>query len=419
MISLFASLVSIAAGVMAAPTPDGHPPALPAQFTASTDGGGTGAAPYTVYVDATAKKFGKYVPGTFGTTFTVLDCVQKLKYTNAGPLPIPGLPPGLCTTSLLTAYAMDCPSIYAPTWPPTAEDTYAGYRLLLNFKDKTPCPVGNASLCDHYVYQMYPKSKTPDYEVFDFYVDSATQIDVSGTIKVGTALYHHTLKGGVDQSFLQRPAGCPDPTGQCAICFTGPCGPCQQCLKIKTGACDKCWAADPATGFRCLQEDGKSLCQTCYKPPAPGPSPAPPSPTPPSPVPSDTCTTHPKCAAQGLSGACCPTKKGTYLGCCDHSAACSANPACSAMGIEGDCCPTKTGATLECCAGSGPTPAPTPPTPPAGNCDICRTGACAACKPCVSLKTGPCAPCWAKQTNGSACLPDCQDSGCWKTTFLI
>jgi len=400
---------------VASPTPDGHPPVLPAQYTAI---GGTAAAPYTVYMDSTAKKFAKYVPSAAGTTFTVLDCAQKLKYTNAGALPIPGLPPGACKTSLLTAFDFSCPSMYAPAWPPSAEDTYAGFRTKLNFKEKTRCPVLNASSCDHYVYQMYPKSKNPDYEVFDFYVNGDNQIDVSGTIKVGKVLYTHSLKGGVDQTFLQRPTSCPDPTGQCAICFTGPCGPCQQCLKVKTGACAKCWAPDAKTGFSCLAADGQSLCQKCYQPPAPGPAPAPPSPTPPSPSPSDTCATHPKCAALGLSGSCCPSKDATWMGCCNHSPACSANPACSALGIEGDCCPTKTGTNLECCAGSGPSPAPTPPapTPPAAKCDVCQTGACAACKPCVSLKTGPCAPCWAKQTNGSACLPDCQDDGCWKTS---
>jgi len=199
--SMFAILLGLSAGeAVAAPTPDGHPPALPAQYTAI---GGTTAAPYTVHMDSTAKKFAKYVPGTGGTTFTVLDCVKKLKYTNAGPLPIPGLPPGACTTSVLTAYDFSCPSMYAPTWPPTAEDTYAGFRSKLNFKNKTHCPVGNVSLCDQYTFQLYPKSKDPNYEVLDFYVDSDTQVDVSGTIKVGKVVYTHSLKGGVDQSFLQ------------------------------------------------------------------------------------------------------------------------------------------------------------------------------------------------------------------------
>jgi hypothetical protein len=67
----------------------------------------------------------------------------------------------------------------------------------------------------------------------------------------------------------------------------------------------------------------------------------------------------------------------------------------------------------------GPTPSPAPSPPAPDRCDICNTGACAACKPCASIKGGPCAPCWAKQANGSACLPDCQDAGCWKTTFLV
>ena len=369
--------------------------------------------PHAVYSDETTKKIGKYTRGTAGTTFTVLDCTQKLKYTNAGPLPIPGLPPGPCTTSLLTALSMDCPSQFSPTWPPTADDFFAGFRLKLTFKDKKKCPVGNSSQCDHYVYDMYGDG----YEVFDFYVDSATQVGVYGTIKVGKALYTHTLVEGVDKSFLERPSDCPDPTGACAICFTGACGPCQQCLKLKTGPCAKCWAPNPPTGFSCLKDDGLSLCQKCYKPPAPSPVPPP---SPPSPAPAGTCSTHPKCVAAGLSGACCPTQSGSWLGCCDHSPACSANPKCAALGIEGDCCPTKTGHNLECCGGSGPSPAPGPaPTPPSGKCDICVTGACAACKPCEQLKTGPCAPCWAKQSNGSACLPDCVDDGCWKTTASL
>lgn len=71
----------------------------------------------------------------------------------------------------------------------------------------------------------------------------------------------------------------------------------------------------------------------------------------------------------------------------------------------------------------GPSPAPSPPTPsplpPAQKCDICNTGSCAACKPCAAITSGPCAPCWAKQSNGSACLPDCQDAGCWNTTLRV
>merc|ERR1712110_1274845 len=71
----------------------------------------------------------------------------------------------------------------------------------------------------------------------------------------------------------------------------------------------------------------------------------------------------------------------------DHSAACSANPKCAALGIEGHCCPTNLGINLECCRGQGhPTPSPAP-VPPGGNCAICVTGACAACKPCANIQT--------------------------------
>jgi len=380
------------------PTADGHPPALPAQFTAIA---GTTAAPYTVYSDATKKLLAKYSHGALGTTFTVLDCVQKLKYTNAGAIPIPGLPPGLCTTTLLTAYAQDCPSLFVPTWPPTAEDFYAGFRLKMNYKGKKKCPAGNGSQCDHYLYNMYNDT----YEIFDFYVDSKTQVPAYGTIKVGAALYTHSLQEGVDQSMLKRPASCPDPTGQCAICFTGPCGPCQQCLKVKTGACAKCYAKDAATGFQCLQDDGGSLCQKCYKPPAP--SPTPPSPSPPSPPgPSPPSPTPP--APSPPSG--CPG--GSYESCISL-------------------CPSDPQEFKQCMAechtrcDDGPGPAPTPPSPPGptppqpDKCTICLTGACAACQPCVSIQTGPCAPCWAKQSNGSACLPDCQNAGCWNSTLII
>merc|ERR1712232_820152 len=154
--------------------------------------------------------------------------------------------------------------------------------------------------------------------------------------------------------------------------------------------------------------------------PAPAPPPPSPHPSPPSPIPSDTCSTHPKCAAAGLHGSCCPTKNGSWIYCCDHNATCSANPKCAALGIEGDCCPTKLGINLECCGGAGPPTPPGPaPAPPADNCDICVTGACAACKPCADIQTGPCAPCWAKQANGSACCPDCATAGCWNTTQFV
>jgi len=69
------------------------------------------------------------------------------------------------------------------------------------------------------------------------------------------------------------------------------------------------------------------------------------------------------------------------------------------------------------CLGEDPNVGPSPgPSPPAGKCDICDTGVCAACKPCANIKAGPCAPCWAKQTNGTACCPDC--ARCWKSTNL-
>lgn len=77
--------------------------------------------------------------------------------------------------------------------------------------------------------------------------------------------------------------------------------------------------------------------------------------------------------------------------------------------------------------GDHPSPAPPPPSPPSpspplpAGCDVCvGTGICAACKPCVHLETGPCAPCWErKNLNGTACLPSCRDAGCWNTRLFV
>merc|ERR1712125_236805 len=70
------------------------------------------------------------------------------------------------------------------------------------------------------------------------------------------------------------------------------------------------------------------------------------------------------------------------------------------------------------CLGLDPNVGPSPaPSPPAAKCDICDTGVCAACKPCAGIKAGPCAPCWAKQTNGTACCPDC--APCWNTANQV
>lgn len=61
-----------------------------------------------------------------------------------------------------------------------------------------------------------------------------------------------------------------------------------------------------------------------------------------------SCSSHSKCAAAGLSGACCPSTDGQMLGCCE--AECSKNAKCSHL--EGFCCPTIDKVMLDCCSGN-------------------------------------------------------------------
>lgn len=81
-----------------------------------------------------------------------------------------------------------------------------------------------------------------------------------------------------------------------------------------------------------------------------------------------SCAANAACAELGLTGNCCPSPTGVYLGCCDaenqkdgtsnappaqppssSAASCAANSACIPLGLTGNCCPTPGGAELDCC----------------------------------------------------------------------
>ena len=103
---------------------------------------------------------------------------------------------------------------------------------------------------------------------------------------------------------------------------------------------------------------------------------------------SSACSAHAECARVGISGDCCPTTDGTFLGCCgdsgggggdhddtskhsgetsktkatadtsstttttpteDSGSACSEHSECVDLGLTGSCCPTSKGVTLGCC----------------------------------------------------------------------
>lgn len=92
---------------------------------------------------------------------------------------------------------------------------------------------------------------------------------------------------------------------------------------------------------------------------------------------SAACNNHSRCEKLGISGQCCPTSDGSYLGCCggsdaggksqvlatnssekskasssDDSSLCENNPGCVEAGLSGVCCPTneKVPVMLGCCA---------------------------------------------------------------------
>ena len=83
---------------------------------------------------------------------------------------------------------------------------------------------------------------------------------------------------------------------------------------------------------------------------------------------SASCYLNSGCKSTGLSGSCCPTESGIYLGCCstdpnaisdnsdkqdsgsNDSKSCSGNKGCASFNLQGDCCPTPNGVFLGCCS---------------------------------------------------------------------
>ena len=132
-------------------------PDLPNAYSASFV---SGATKTEQYVDASFKQFAKFVTGTSGTIFTVADCTTKLTYSNAGALPIPGLPPGPCTLKPPSPYfdTSGCPSMYAPAWPPTTVDFYAGYKKLMAYSGTKSC-VNSGGVCWRYYHEVGDKIK--------------------------------------------------------------------------------------------------------------------------------------------------------------------------------------------------------------------------------------------------------------------
>jgi hypothetical protein len=66
---------------------------------------------------------------------------------------------------------------------------------------------------------------------------------------------------------------------------------------------------------------------------------------------SSECAQNKACAAQGLTGQCCPTMDDWTLTCCggEIEESCTQNPQCNALGLNGACCPTMDGKWLDCC----------------------------------------------------------------------
>jgi hypothetical protein len=98
--------------------------------------------------------------------------------------------------------------------------------------------------------------------------------------------------------------------------------------------------------------------------------------------PAASCSAHSACDSAGISGQCCPTTDGLFLGCCDHTGkdsgpaakpkarhartrttdsdedsaattstrSCHEHPDCIDLGLTGLCCPTSDGVLLGCCS---------------------------------------------------------------------
>lgn len=83
-----------------------------------------------------------------------------------------------------------------------------------------------------------------------------------------------------------------------------------------------------------------------------------------------SCLSNAGCVNLGLSGNCCPSDSGIFLGCCNNgassevvknqtetlpgsdSSSCESRAACTNIGLSGHCCPTQDGTMLNCCNGA-------------------------------------------------------------------
>jgi len=193
-----------------APVPgDGHPPALPAAWsTLLTLNGG----PVRVYSNAATKQVATYAAtATGGTSFTILDCKNQIKYSNFQYWPTPN---ASCVTSKPIAY-QDCPTApyYPPgqpaPWPPAADDFYGGVRAKASFSGHSQCPVpGNVRMCDLYSYK-----DEWGYMSATFAIDTVTQVPLQAKItewgQTKTIQIQTLTPGAPDPSEFAKPSGCP------------------------------------------------------------------------------------------------------------------------------------------------------------------------------------------------------------------
>merc|ERR1712232_1112566 len=206
------------------PPADGHPPALPdAWSTMLTLNGG----PVRVYSDKATQQVATYAAtATGGTSFTILDCKNQIKYSNFQYWPTPN---ASCVTSKPIAY-QDCPTApyYPPgqpaPWPPAADDFYGGVRAKASFSGHSQCPVpGNVRMCDLYSYK-----DEWGYMSATFAIDTVTQVPLQAKItewgQTKTIQIQTLTPGAPDPSEFARPAGCsaappsplpPKPSDEC------------------------------------------------------------------------------------------------------------------------------------------------------------------------------------------------------------
>lgn len=128
-------------------------------------------------------------------------------------------------------------------------------------------------------------------------------------------------------------------------------------IDVDSASCSahpKCAAAG-LTGDCCPTKDGKRLdCCSNFKPThKPTPKPTFKEPTSKPTHRDGSCAAYPRCIALNLEGECCPTEDGEKLSCCfddeEPKGSCSAYPKCIELGLRGDCCPTDDGMKLDCC----------------------------------------------------------------------